>query len=321
MRNLLRQNNKIIVNADIDGILSAYVLCRYHGCEIVGFSNSADCVWWRGDRIRSIYDAVFVDMFVSHRDVPTIDQHIVAYDPETLTELKELGNKLNPNIDNARTFLPNGSYYSKYPFGTVHYILAKLGSDNIDVKLDTARPVCAGDGHGLTVADFILRADDAMTTSLKSNYTANAKRWWWWLKDVSKMSNNIVSLTSYLNECVLNGVDALAKKDFIGKFLVGSFNCNSPDGGFSNVVNKDGSLRECFTRFVKFVFSLFHDTVSCDFLNARYETSVGKTNRISMTQDAASELMHRGTINGEEVFSFGYVRSSTKPNNFSYTVM
>ena len=59
MRDMLDHNKKIIVNTDIDGILSAFVLCRYCGCEIVGFSNSSDSVWWRADKIKFHYHPMF----------------------------------------------------------------------------------------------------------------------------------------------------------------------------------------------------------------------------------------------------------------------
>ena len=42
MIDMLKKNNKIIVNTDIDGVLSAFILCKYCGCEIVGYSNSED---------------------------------------------------------------------------------------------------------------------------------------------------------------------------------------------------------------------------------------------------------------------------------------
>jgi hypothetical protein len=325
MINLLKRNNKIIVNTDIDGVLSAYVLCRYCGCEIVGFSNSADCVWWRKDKISSIYDAVYVDMYVPRKDVLTIDQHIIAYDNKMLSVIESYGSKMNPNIDNPRTFLPNGSYYVKYPFGTIHYILSKLGKEDIDITYDLKKLVSDKYGCYLNIADFILRADDAMTTSLNSKYVNNAKKWWWWLKDESKMSNNIVSLTNYLNQCSTKTTDVYKKKEVIASYFKNEFCCDSPDGGFSRITDFNGFLYDKVVKYMSFFFTLLGGEESSVFLNgifdSRYELSKGNAKRIYMSQHYATELNESGTIDGEEVFSYGYVRSSNRPANFSYTVM
>lgn len=325
MIDLLRQNNKIIVNTDIDGVLSAYVLCKYCGCEIVGFSNSAECVWWRSDKIKSIYDAVYIDMYVPRKDVLTIDQHIIAYDEETLSDIASYGSKLNPNLDNPRTFLPNGSYYLKYPFGTIHYILSKLGKIGVDVAFDHMRVVCDRYGCPLNIADFILRADDAMTTSLNSNYVDNAKSWWWWLKEEGKMSNNIVSLTNYLNKCPTVRTDVYGKKSAIATYFQREFGCDSPDGGFTYITDANGATNERVVKYLTFFFSLLGGEDARKYLagvfDARYRIAKGKAMRIYMTPQFAKELRERGTINGEEVFSYGYVRSSNRPANFSYTVM
>jgi hypothetical protein len=325
MTDFLRRNNKIIVNTDIDGVLSAYVLCKYCGCEIVGFSNSAEYVWWRKDKISSIYDAVYIDMYVPRKNVLTIDQHIIAYDKEALSIIGSYGNKLNPNLDNPRTFLPNSSYYVKYPFGTIHYILSKLGKRNVDVAFDLMKVVSDKYGCVLNVADFILRADDAMTTSLNSNYVTNARNWWWWLKEEGRMSNNIVSLTDYLNQCSTTRTDVYAKKTSIGKYFRNEFGCDSPDGGFNYVTDVNGVMDERLINYLSFFFTLLGGSEAIKFLNgvfdSQYEISKGKAIRVDMTPQLASELMTLGTINGEEVFSYGYVRTSNRSDNFSYTVM
>ena len=325
MLDLLRKNNKIIVNTDIDGVLSAYVLCRYCGCEIVGFSNSAQYVWWRKDKISSIYDAVYIDMYVPRKDVLTIDQHIIAYDADSLMAIASFGSKMNPNIDNPRTFLPNNSYYLKYPFGTIHYILSKLGKAGVNVLFDYTRVLDKQHGCPLTIADFLLRADDAMTTSLNSRYVDNARDWWRWLKDESRMSNNITALTDYLNCCPTSRTAVYGKKDSIAEYFKNEFGCDSPDGGFTNVVDGNGIVDERVAKYLRYFFSELGDgacaAILDDVFSSQYETAKGKAIRIYMTPQYASELRDRGTINGQKVFSYGYVRSANRPANFSYTVM
>ena len=325
MLDALKKNNKIIVNTDIDGVLSAYVLCRYCGCEIVGFSNSAECIWWRDDKIASVYDAVYVDMYVPRKEVVTIDQHIIAYDEKDLNKIKTYGTKFNPNLDNPRTFIPNESYYLKYPFGTIHYILSVLGRTNIDVSFDHMKEVVNLQGCGLKVIDFILRADDAMTTSLCSDYKKNAREWWWWLKEYSHMSNNIVSLTNYLNTCPKDSKSVNKIKTLIGFYFKQVFSCDSPDGGFKSIVDTNGFLRSNVKKYLKFFFKLLGGdgfvTQFEELLNTRLKVSAGTAIRIQMNSGFAKELYDWGTISSEEVFSYAYVRSSNKFDNFSYTVL
>ena len=78
----LKTNPKIVVNTDIDGIFSALMLHHYLNCEIAGFCNSVETVWIDQNRIDSIFDAVYIDMFVPRNKVICIDQHIVAVDEE-----------------------------------------------------------------------------------------------------------------------------------------------------------------------------------------------------------------------------------------------
>ena len=94
-----RANTKnIVINSDIDGFLSGMILQKYYGCEIVGFSNSNNAIWLSPE-IHSIYEPVYIDIFVNHPNVFCIDQHIVAYDDAHLARIALDGTKMNPNID------------------------------------------------------------------------------------------------------------------------------------------------------------------------------------------------------------------------------
>ncbi len=42
LKELFAKNKNIIINTDIDGILSGALLVKYLGCQIVGFTNSKD---------------------------------------------------------------------------------------------------------------------------------------------------------------------------------------------------------------------------------------------------------------------------------------
>lgn len=177
----LKQNNRIIINSDIDGVISGLLLTNFCSCEVVGFSNSADRVWLDTSKCNSIYDGVYVDMFVPNEGTITIDQHIVAINKEHLERIKINTNKINPNIYNPRFLLPNSSYIKKYPFGTCHFIISTLCRHGINMSNICLR----NPSGGLSFIDYLLRADDAMNTSL-SRYKTNAQEWWNWLFDYSQ---------------------------------------------------------------------------------------------------------------------------------------
>lgn len=56
----------------------------------------------------------------------------------------------------------------------------------------------APNGVGITVGQIILRADDALFSSL-GPYADNAKEWWTWLLSKSNNASSIKSLIDYVN--------------------------------------------------------------------------------------------------------------------------
>ena len=324
MLTLLQKNKKIIVNTDIDGVLSAFVLCKFCGCEIVGFSNSDDRVWWRKDKIGSIYDGVYIDMYVPRKDVVTIDQHIIAYDEEELHTIASFGTKINPNLENPRTFTPGESYKYKYPFGTVHYLLAILGAAGITVQFDLNRLVDLPESNRLCIGDFVLRADDAAKTTLCSNYRSNALQWWQWLEHKSAVSTNIRDLVTYLQGCSRKEEDVESRKKDIAKFFRARYGCRKSDGGFKSPCDINGFVLDATKKYMMDFWSILGANPKDlqDVLTAKYECACGKAYRCWIKPDEAQELKTSCSIGGQQVFSYGYVNSPRSPRqNFSYTVM
>lgn len=79
LTDIFQQNKNIVINTDIDGILSGIFLQKYFDCNIVGFCNSKDKVWI-SNRLSSVYEPVYIDMFVVNRDVTCIEQHLISVD-------------------------------------------------------------------------------------------------------------------------------------------------------------------------------------------------------------------------------------------------
>jgi len=306
----LKTNPKIIVNTDIDGIFSALILHHYLKCDVAGFCNSVETVWMDRSRINSIYDGVYIDMFVPRKDVICIDQHIVAIDEEHCRNIRSLGTKFNPNLDNPRFFIPSSSYYLKYPFGTVHYIIANLEKNgvNLDLKLD--RPV----QQNLSFMDLLLRADDAMQTTVSSRYVQNAKEWWNWLKDFSNHGKTVTRMRDYLYS--LTDADVAAKKNATANLLKNVYKCESPDGGFKNICDADGFLQANVQNYIQFLSKI--SGLNIFDLNMKLEAKVGRAKRTRLNPQQRQAIK-----NGDhpEVFSYAFVRSEAREENFSYTVM
>lgn len=311
---LIKKCNRIVVNTDIDGIFSALVLTETLGCEVVGYSNSAETVWIDQRKVGSIYDCVYIDMFVPDSRVGCIDQHIVCVNPTHREKLLRVGNKINPNIDNPRYFLPNESYYLKYPFGTSHYIIAQLEGNGLKIPIDLHNTA-----KNLKVIDLILRADDAMRTTLASNYMHNAREWWGWLKSLSGNGEVTASLIDYLtlSDPPINAYD---KKAIISDLLQGSqFSCDSPDGGYKAIEDQNHNLRDKVKLYVRFLADT--SRLRCFDLDAKLTPISGRARRISLNSAGMEELVREGKVFGEPVFSYAFVRSSNRTESFSYTVM
>lgn len=176
LKEIFSKNRDIIVNTDIDGFLCGLFLQKYFDCRIVGFSNSKSKIWTIPE-IQSIYDPVYIDLFVVNPFVICIEQHIIAKDDVHLNKIISWGTKINPNLVRGRTF--EGDYSHKYPFGTIHFLLALMEYEGIIVDFPDLRKIVTFPSSGIstTLGHIILRADDALYSTL-SAYRDNALDWW-----------------------------------------------------------------------------------------------------------------------------------------------
>lgn len=229
----------IVINSDIDGFLSGMILQEYYGCRVVGFSNSKESIWISPE-IGSIYEPIYIDIFVNKIETYCIDQHIVAYDNAHLERIKAYGTKLNPNLDiMEKTY--RDDYYRKYPFGTVHYLIALMKLDGIDVEFNELRQeyvVQGYDGREYRVCpgQIVLRADDALYSSL-GKYADNASDWWAQLKNYN--SRTIDLLYDYVYSVCIKSNNKMYK-DYMRDFFIGGLGCDGADGAFNTITCSDG---------------------------------------------------------------------------------
>lgn len=245
LKELFKRNKNIVINSDIDGFLCGMILQKYFGCKVVGFSDSRDTVWLIPE-ISDIDAPIYIDLYVARPDVVCIEQHIIAYDRDHHNTILGYGTKFNPNLERKRTFVGDmeSDYYHKYPFGTVHYLIALMAQEGIVVNLpdlvqvhyvaqwnDASHIISATLGH------VILRADDALYSTL-SPYRENALDWWNWL-DPNHSIPAIVALRKYINTC--NPANAMVYKREIGAFFK-KLGCDGQDGAFKNVTDGEGII-------------------------------------------------------------------------------
>lgn len=311
----LQDNKKIIINSDLDGIISGILLTNFMGCEVVGFSNSGDTVWIDKNRTESIYEPVYIDMFVSDDRVTSIDQHIVSVNQEHHRDLLGSPNKFNPNLENPRFHLPNESYFKKFPLGTLQYLVASLEGQGVDFDFDLMhkRP-----GKKIGFVDLLYRSDDALYTTVASNYRANALQWWSWLKE---RSNN-GKLTNAMFDAIesFDRFGAIRKKEEMSKMLrMPPFSCDTSDGGYKEVLNSDGTLRPCIPLYCKSIAASAN--LNCFDMDLELTPFKGQAKRSRLSEAQRRELIDSSTVNGEKVFSYAFVKTSYKEDNFSYTVM
>ena len=337
LKEVFEKNKNIIINTDIDGILSGAILVKYCDCRIVGFTNSKDCVWLADD-YDNLYEHVYIDMFVTNDKTTCIDQHIVALDDNHIKKIISLGCKYSPQSDdenNLRTFSQDG-FKKKYPFGTFQYLIAQLESEGIKINLPNLNsPVPNSE---ITIGDIIHRADDAMKTSLY-NYETNATFWWDWLEKKAP-EGSIKVMRTYLEElkrdsdALLNDgakhkkaeyeakrkekVDDIKKKT--KEYFKSEFLCGTSDGGFNNITDDKNNLLPNIEKYIKTIFALLD--INDISIPKHYNVHRGVACRTRWLDIFKDDFLRDYTICGHKIFSYAFIYSPNNDGlvNFSFTI-
>ena len=303
---------QIVINSDIDGFLSGMLLCKYYNCKVVGFTNSKESIWISPE-VKSIKDPVYIDIFINSPEVFSIDQHIVAYNDDHIDRLLRYGTKMNPNLDISRRTFCGGKgnfndYYHKYPFGTVHYLMAKMKDDGVDVEindLETEYKVKGINGkeYIVTPGEIVLRADDALYSSL-GKYEDNTKKWWEYLCQYN--SSAIERLVQYLSKC--DKKKNTEYKEKIDCFFKNGLNCDSKDGGFDVITDESSKrLQDRVSEYNKVINKIIGIDME---LPGEYEKHTGIRNVGEYNEDSR-----------RRAFTYAFVYGPTNANKcFSYTI-
>lgn len=304
----------IVVNSDLDGVLSGLLLSNYLELEIAGFSNSLDKIWLNKDIQDNVFQGIHVDLYVSDPKVKCIDQHVIGANRDHNASISKYETKLNPNVIRSRTHTPLSAYTTKYPFGTVHFIIAFLERNNITLNINLNKRT-----EGITLMDLLLRADDTMKTTRSSPYQSNARDWWIWLYRYSNKGSMTTKLAQYLYS--ISPLEAEKITRNTSDFLMShrDFQCDRPDGGFRDVC-KTNLLTSNFKNFIEFLSNL-SDTHLPKGINSEYSIYSGNNYRVNLDYADSELFITDNLINEQEVFSYAYVRSKHRDNCLSYTVL
>lgn len=345
LRELFEQNPNIVINTDIDGILSGLLLVKYCNCNIVGFTNSKETVWL-ADAHNELYANIYVDMFVTDPRATCIDQHVVALNDQHMSRIRESGRIFSPQSDdenNLRIFTKDG-FANKYPFGTFQYILARLENEGIDVQLPNL--IDNLPNSNITYGDLFNRPDDAMQTTIYA-YRENALYWWNWLLRLAP-AGNILNLKTYLDNLYAESkavVDAkplqgrkrnhtaneyeTQMKDDVAKikartkeYFKDNFGCRSGDGGFNKVVDENGNILPNVSTYINTIASLLG--IQNLVIPTHYIAHKGKycrTTWLDMFPDFSADYIFMN----HQIFSYAFIFCPDEygvlgNQNFSFTI-
>lgn len=315
LSDIFDKNKDIVINTDIDGFLCGMILQKYYGCRVVGFSNSRETVWLIPE-IEDINKPVYIDLYVADPSVICIEQHIIAYDKKHHNEICGFGTKINPNLDRKRTFVGDmiSDYYHKYPFGTVHYLIALMAKEGVHVDLpdlDRVYQISASGNSNIRFktcpGHIILRADDALYSTL-SPYRENALDWWKWL-DPKRESQAICDLRDFIEGCKIE--KAKEYKDDIGRFFKG-LGCDGNDGAFQKVTDSNGFILSKVIAYRNVICSIMGMELE---LPNKYDIHKGKYAVQFCRPGYDMEILHASNL-----YSYAFIFGPRpKYPNFSFT--
>lgn len=322
---LFSKNKNIVINTDIDGVLSGMLLVKYYGCKIVGFTNSKDKVWLSEDA-DDLYGNIYIDMFVTDSKAICIDQHIVAVDDAHMNSIVKQGNKYSPQSEdpqNQRCFTPEGFKY-KYPFGTFQYILAQIESEGQTVSLPILNNQVPN--SNIKYGDLLNRPDDAMKTTLNSKYMKNADFWWKWLEkkapngSISKLKLylDLISKSASKAKPIEQIVDEI-KKETKEYFKI-NFDCKTSDGGFKNITDSSDIILPNIVTYINTIGNVMG--LKSVPLPTKYNVHQGIYCRTRWLDIFKPDFLNKYEICGNKIFSYAFIYgpSNDSQTNFSFTI-
>lgn len=244
--NELKERQYIITNSDLDGILSASILCKHFpNLKLGGFTNSFDKVWINSEVKQN--NSIYLDIYMTNPNVLSIDNHIIDFNSER--EYSSL--KYNPNIIHKKSLK---TYHQKYPFSTFLYIVNILEINGYTLNIDLNKVIGkTNNNENVYVWEVLLRADDTLSNTFL--YETNTKYWWKWILSNTNENSLLKQLYNILIYNVKNLDNAKIIKDKVQRFLTEKFGIFSD--GYKYIDNETfrdfvSNISECISKPINF---------------------------------------------------------------------
>jgi hypothetical protein len=115
---IVEKNQQYIISPDSDGFLSGLLATNYTNGTVVGFYDGKIALIKKGIEAK---DCIFLDMDINRREIKSVGHHMVTYNRKINHENYCYQNCIQPNV--MRNFDGKNNFQSKYPFGTIHFLL------------------------------------------------------------------------------------------------------------------------------------------------------------------------------------------------------
>lgn len=244
-----KDNKKINVNVDNDGILSSVVLKKLYGCQIYGFNNNDKIIIH--EKNTKYDDLTYIDLCTGYPTCKSLDQHCVSVSEEHNKMLKENTNKMNPNVEFDIVW---GNYTNKFPFSTLIYILVKADGEGKDLSfIDLNKQITSK----FTLADMIWQTDSSCENYIR--YNRNAANWIERFKSLSNGGKFTDELIHHLVNKMPSEKDKMALLNLqVGIWYRENFHCTNNHGGIRDgYIKGDGHVSEDLFNYLVCVGNLF----------------------------------------------------------------
>ena len=276
LENFFKDNKKININVDNDGILSSCLLKKLYGCEVYGFNNNDKIIIH--EKNTKYDDLVYIDLHVGYPHIKCLDQHCVSVKEEHNNLIKSNPNKINPNVEFDIVWQ---NYTNKFPFSTTIYILAKADGEGKDLSdIDLKKQIT----DKLQLGDLIWQTDSSCDNYIK--YNRNATNW---LERLREISNN-GEFTNKLIDFLLNSMPSSNKDEMsllalqAGIWYRENFHCTNNHGGIRDgYIKDDGHISEDLFNYLMTIGSLFNVDMS-EITNKEFIQTIFKAKRFNFKE-------------------------------------
>ncbi len=158
---------RMICSLDLDGVVSAMLMETLLNWRLVGFYD-AQYLWVTADADFQSGDVVFLDHDIYRKEIPSVGHHVLQWQDDIA--LPEHERSLNPNL--LRGVTAEKGFNRKYPFGTLHLLLACHSAWHPELR---ETKLCLSRNF----LPILLNVDSAMQSAF--TYLRNAMEWLEWL--------------------------------------------------------------------------------------------------------------------------------------------